>query len=169
MPKKYFTAVGITLIILILGFILKSTFINPKSPSVAPTPTPSPISSAQQLSEDKYPKASLTFSNDARYVTVDITDVYADQLEYNIIYYATVKKNRIQTGVNAAAKLEGKTDYSQKQLLGSESNGKFTYHENIQNAVMELTLRDSENRSIFTATYPFEVSPGDTVTLSNPQ
>jgi hypothetical protein len=53
--------------------------------------------------------------------------------------------------------------------LGSESSGKFTYHENITNAVMELTLRDENKYSIFTATFPFTVSPGKTIELSQSQ
>jgi hypothetical protein len=90
-------------------------------------------------------------------------------LEYNLIYDAIVKKNPVNTGVTGSAKLEGKTVYSYKQLLGSESSGKFTYHENITNAVMELTLRDENKYSIFTATFPFTVSPGKTIELSQSQ
>jgi len=111
----------------------------------------------------------LDFSSDGHYVTVNISNIHSDQLEYNLIYDATVKKDRIQTGVNAAAKLNGKSEYSYRQLLGSESSGKFTYHANIQNAMMELTLRDAANRSIFSATYPFTISPGKSQILTTSQ
>ena len=153
--------VGVVGIIAIFS-LFKSKFFSSKSSSPKPTPT---LGFAEQLPAEKHPRVSLTFSSDGHYVTVNISNIYSDQLEYNLIYDATVKKDRIQTGVNAASKLNGKRDYSYRQLLGSESSGKFTYHVNIQNAVMELTLRDAANRSVFTATYPFTLPPGFTVTL----
>jgi hypothetical protein len=153
--------------ILILGvgvFIVRRG--QPVSPGITPTPT---LGVAEQLLPEKQPKVNFQFSSDAHYVTVNITNINAPQLEYNLIYEATVKGNQIQTGVNAAAKLEGKTEYSKQQLLGSESSGKFTYHTNIQSATMELTLRDGVGRSVFTATYPFTVSAGKSVDLQPAQ
>jgi len=162
MPKNYLIGAGILVVVLIIfGFIFKLSFLSRKS---TPTPTPT-LGFAQQLPAEKQPKVSLEFSPDAHYVTVNITNIFSDQLEYNLIYDATVKGNKIQTGVNASAKLDGKSEYSYKQLLGSESSGKFTYHSKIENAVMELTLRDSANRSIFTASYPFTVSLGESISL----
>jgi len=162
MPKNYLIGAGILVVVLIIfGFIFKSSFLSRKS-THTPTPT---LGFAQQLPAEKQPKVSLEFSPDAHYVTVNITNIFSDQLEYNLIYDATVKGNKIQTGVNASAKLDGKSEYSYKQLLGSESSGKFTYHSKIENAVMELTLRDSANRSIFTASYPFTVSLGESISL----
>jgi hypothetical protein len=133
--------------------------------SAVPTPTPTPLM-AEQLPPDQQPQVNLTFTSDGHYVTINITDIHAAQLEYNIIYDATVKKNRINTGVTGGARLDGKSDYSYKQLLGSESSGKYTYHENITNAVMELTLRNENNYSVFSATYPFDFSPGKTIDLT---
>ena len=124
-----------------------------------PSPSPEPVA-AVQLSEDKYPIVYMDFSTAGHYATVNITNVNADQLEYNLIYEATVKGNVIQTGVNASQGLKGKKTYSQKQLLGSESSGKFTYHTNIKNAVMELTLREAKGGSVYAGTFPFEVTPG---------
>lgn len=124
-----------------------------------PTPSPEPIA-AVQLTQDKFPKVSMDFSTDGHYVSVNVENINAEQIEYNLIYEATVKGNVIQTGVNASQSLKGKKSYSQKQLLGSESSGKFTYHTNIKNAVMELTLREAKGGSVYSATYPFEVTPG---------
>lgn len=118
------------------------------------------------LAPDQQPRIKISFTADAHYATVEANNLYADQIEYNLIYDATIKGNRIQTGVNALAKLEGKRDYAARQLLGSESSGKFTYHEGISGAVLELTLRDAQNRSIFTASYPFTVTPGQSVDLT---
>jgi phosphopantothenate synthetase len=122
--------------------------------------------SAAQLPVEKQPKVELSFSADARFATVNLTNLNAAQMEYNLIYEATAKKQRIQTGVNDSQDVSGKSTYTKKQLLGSESSGKFTYHENIQNATMELVLRDAQGRSIFNATYPFEVTPGKSATLT---
>ena len=150
--------------VLFLGFLsVRKLATNNQKSSVAPTPTEEPL---MQLKTEEYPQISLEFSSDAHFVTVNISNLHAPALEYNLIYSATVKKDRITTGVNASEKLAGKTEYSQKQLLGSESSSRFTYHQNIQDARLELTLRDSSGRSIFTQTYPFTLSPGKTLDLA---
>ena len=133
------------------------------SSALVPTPTLEP---ASQLPPEKHPVVNMEFTKDGHYVTVKITNIHADRLEYNLIYEASVKGNRIQTGVSASAKMEGQTDYSRQQLLGSESSGKFTYHEKITNAFVELTLRDSYGRSLFFGTYPFTLTPGASQTLT---
>ncbi len=158
-------ALGAVVVLIVAGAIIYSAQKGGGKLVVRPTPSPAVI---EQLPAEKQPKVSLEFTRDAHYVTVDISNLNADQLEYNLIYDATVKNNsQIQTGVNAAANIKGKSTYSQKQLLGSESSGKFTYHENIKNASMELTLRDSSGHSVFTATYPFEVKAGGGVVLKS--
>ena len=162
--KSWAPIIG-AVIILGLASVTVLYFRNKGVSPAGPQPIPSP-EIAVQLPQEKRPQIELLFSKDGRFVTVSLSDLYADQLEYNLIYDAVVKGSKLQTGVNATATITGKSTYSQKQLLGSESSGKFTYHEKIQNAVMELTLRDASNRSIFTATYPFTVTPGSSSTLT---
>ena len=162
MKNKYLYGF-ITALLLIGGVIFAKTKLSAGS-VVVPTPTPTP-ESVVQLPPDKQPQVSLTFSDDGHYVTVNVTDINADQLEYNLIYDATVKGTQINTGVSGSSKLNGVTSYSYKQLLGSESSGHFTYHASIKNAVMELTLRNNTGYSVFTATYPFTVSAGKTIDL----
>jgi hypothetical protein len=163
MKPIYFLAV-IPLILLIGGgFFVKKTFFPSPSIAVA-TPTPEPV--VEQLPLESQPQASLQFSADGHYVTIKLANVQAAQLEYNLIYDATVKKNQIQTGVSGSARLNGQTTYSQKQLLGSESSGHFTFHDNISNATLELVLRNESGYSVFSATYPFTVSPGKSVSLT---
>lgn len=162
--KNWWGAIGAVVVLIVAGAIVYAY--KNKTPGLGgavPTPTPS---AAEQLSVDKQPKVQLVISSDSHFATVTMTNLYADKIEYNLIYDATVKNNKISTGVNSTATVTGKTTFTEKQLLGSESSGKFTYHANIQNAVMELTLRDAAGRSIFTATYPFEVKPGATVSLT---
>jgi hypothetical protein len=161
MSKKLLIGGGLLVLVLII-FGLGRWVTGGKTGVITSTPTSPTV---EQLTEDKYPKVTLQFSADGHYVTVNITDLHAAALEYNLIYDATVKKSPVNTGVTGGTKLDGETSYSYKQLLGSESSGKFTYHENITNAVMELTLRDGNKYSIFSATYPFSVSPGKTVEL----
>jgi predicted aspartyl protease len=163
MNSKYL--IGAVLVILLIGGVLFAKSKTSSASAVTPTPTPAPESVAQ-LPADKQPKVSLTFTSDGHYVTVNIDDINAAKLEYNLIYDATVKNNQINTGVSGSSVLNGATTYSYKQLLGSESSGHFTYHANITNATMELTLRDDSGYSVFTATYPFTVSPGKTVPLT---
>jgi len=154
--------IGLVVILLLIGgfFVIR----RPTSPTgPAPTPTEEPVA---QLEPDKHPQVSLKFRSDAHYVTVNITNLHAAAVEYNLIYDAKVKNNRLQAGVSASEKLDGKSTYSKEQLLGSESSGKFTYHTDISGARLELTLRDAGGRSVFTAVYPFEVDPGKTVELA---
>jgi uncharacterized membrane protein YdfJ with MMPL/SSD domain len=160
--KGWGAALGAIAVLLIAGFFVRSFGTKGK---ITAKPTPMP-SAAEQLSPDKQPKVSLAFSSDAHFATVTLSNLNADQMEYNLIYEAKIKNSRNQTGVNDSQNVAGKSTYTKKQLLGSESSGKFTYHEDIQNASMELTLRDADGRSIFTATYPFKVTPGQTVSLS---
>lgn len=150
-------------ILIALGIVFTIVFKKPSQTRVTPAPTP--VEEVAQLAPNEQPEITLKFTPDAHFVTVSINNIKADQLEYNLIYDATVKGSSLQTGVNATASLGGKSTYEKKQLLGSESSGKFTYHTNIKNAVMELTLRDKDNRSIFSQTYPFEVETGSSVTL----
>ncbi|MDO8487751.1 MAG: hypothetical protein Q7S31_00355 [bacterium] len=156
-------AIGAVVVLLAVGGVFYSM---KKGGGLVLRPTPSPAV-VQQLEAEKQPKIKLVFSKDGHYVTVNISNLFADTLEYNLIYDAVVKKSPLQTGVNAAASVAGKSTYSQEQLLGSESSGKFTYHEDITNAIMELTLRDDQGRSIFTATYPFSVSAGSSAELNS--
>lgn len=160
--KGWGAIIGAVLVLVISGGIIYMAKKNGGTLPIAPSPSPKAV---VQLSADKQPRISLQFSLDAHFVTVSLSNLNADQLEYNLIYDATVKTTQIQTGVNSTADIEGKSTFTQKQLLGSESSGKFTYHTNIKNAVMELTLRDSGGHSVFTQTYPFTVSPGKSIDL----
>lgn len=160
---KKFVIPAILVSIAVVGYFGFKATQSLFAPGAVPTPTPSPLI---QLSPDEYPSVSLTFDTDGRYVTVRIDNIKVEKLEYNLIYDAVVKKNQIQTGVNAAETLNGKNNYEKRQLLGSESSGKFTYHENIQNAVIELTLRDAYGRSVFFGEYPFIHTPGSSQNLT---
>ncbi len=161
--KDWWPIAGAVVVLAVASVIIYSAKKNGGSlPTPSPSPTPEIV---EQLPVDKQPKVSMSFSSDAHYVTVNITNISASSLEYNLIYDATVKGSSLQTGVNASTQLKGETTYSKKQLLGSESNGKFTYHANIKNAVMELSLRDSNNSSVYSATYPFSVVAGSSVDL----
>jgi len=162
--KNWWGALGAVFVLIAAGTVVY-VYKNKTPGAIGDTSTPSP-SAAVQLAVDKQPKVQLAFTNDSYYATVTLTNLYADKMEYNLIYDATVKKDRIRPGVTSTATVTGKTTFAQKQLLGSESSGKFSYHKDIQNAVMELTLRDIQGRSIFTATYPFEVKPDQTVSLT---
>lgn len=150
------------MVLLIAGGVIYSARKNGGQLSLKPTPG---TGVAVQLAIDEQPKVDLTFTSDAHYTTVNLTNLHADKIEYNLIYDATVGKSKLNTGVNSTAIVTGKSTFSQKQLLGSESSGHFSYHEDIHNATMELVLRDAAGRSIFTATYPFTVTPGGSVSL----
>ncbi len=161
--KGWGAAIAAIAVLLVSGVYIYSMRSKGISPGGVAEPT---LTEAQQLPVEKQPKVEMTFSADAHFVTVNLTNLNAAQMEYNLIYDALIKKVRNQTGVNDTQDVAGKTSYTKKQLLGSESSGKFTYHEGIKNATMELILRDAQGRSIFNATYPFEVTAGKTITLT---
>lgn len=161
--NKWLPIIGAILVLAVAGGIIVSLRGKPSGSLTKPTPTPEV---AQQLTPDQKPEIKIAISSDAHFATVTLSNLHADALEYNLIYDATVKGNRINTGVNSTANISGKSSFSQKQLLGSESSGKFTYHDKIANATMELTLRDAAGRSIFTSTYSFEVKAGSTQSLT---
>jgi hypothetical protein len=165
MKTKFILIALVVLVLFGVGAGVK--FIFSGKTTVAPTPTP--MQEAVQLPADQQPQVSLQFTADGHYVTVNIANLHAASLEYDLIYDATVKTNHIQTGVNASAKIDGQSTYSKQQLLGSESSGHFTYHTNIANATMNLTLRDSGGRSIFQSTYPFTVTAGKSFDLAASQ
>jgi hypothetical protein len=159
--KSILPAVALVALVLV-GFLVFRSISAGNNKQAGPKPTPTP-EVVEQLPVDKQPKVAMSFTPDGHYVTVKISNINASELEYNLIYDATVKKNQIQTGVTGSAKLDGITEYQNKQLLGSESSGKFTYHENIKNSVMELTLRNSSGYSVFSGNYPFVVTAGKTI------
>lgn len=161
--NKWLPIIGAVLVLAVAGGIIFSLRGKPAGSLAKPTPTPE---TAQQLTADQKPEIKISISSDAHFATVTLSNLHANALEYNLIYDATVKGNRINTGVNSTANISGKSTFTQKQLLGSESSGKFTYHDKIANATMELTLRDAAGRSIYTATYPFEVKAGSSQTLT---
>lgn len=167
MSRPQLIVVGILVVVLVLSgiFFLRGSG-GSSTPEVLPTVVPTAPPAAQQLTEEQLPTVAVQFSQDAHYVTVNISGLQAAQLEYDLIYDATVKGQKLQTGVNASYDLRGKTTYSERQLLGSESNGKFSYHTNIQNATLNLTLRDASRRSIYTAVYPFTVKAGSSSELT---
>ncbi len=160
-------AIGVLLIMGGIVFVVSSGG-SSKSDTKNVVATPTPVH-VEQLSDDDRPTVKLSFSADGHYVTLNVSNLKASSLEYSLIYDATVKKSQIQTGVSGSVKLEGRDSYSNRQLLGSESSGKFTYHEKIDNAVMELSLRNEAGYSIYTATYPFEIVSGQTVELTPAQ
>lgn len=157
----------VLLVIVLFGIGAGVKFILSGKTTVAPTPSPLPA--AVQLAPDQQPKVSLSFSADAHYATVNITNLHSASLEYDLVYYANVKNSRVQAGVNASAKVDGQSTYSKQQLLGSESSGHYTYHTNIEEATLNLTLRDIGGRSIFQANYPFSVVAGKTSDLQASQ
>ena len=61
------------------GIIL---YFKGKPKSSLPTPTPTP-EAAVQLAADKQPRVELKFASDGHYVTVSLSNLNADQLEYN--------------------------------------------------------------------------------------
>lgn len=160
--KNWLPIIGAVLVLVVSGAIIYSARKNGGQLPLKATPGPAAV----QLTAEEQPKIDMTFSSDSHYVTVNLTNLHADKLEYNLIYDATVGKSKLNTGVNSTSVVTGKSTFSQKQLLGSESSGKFSYHADIHNAIMELTLRDSSGRSIFTATYPFTVVAGGSASLT---
>jgi len=167
---KYVAIFAVVILIGVLGlFFLKKQFSSPGS-NIQPTPTEEEV---MQLDPKDQPKVSLEFSSDSHYVTVKMINVNASKVEYSIIYDAKIKSkgkvSQVNTGVTGGgtANKDSKTYESAKQLLGSESSGHITYHEEIKNGMVDLTLRDEKGRSVFKTNYSFTLTPGKVVELSS--
>ena len=158
--------IGGAIAALLVSFVVIYKFKNKEAviPSTTDTVQEAPLPEAT-LAPSQIPQVKMRFEPDGHFVVVTFDNLHGFELEYNLIYEATVKGNRIQTGVSSTKNVEGQTTISQRQLLGSESSGKFTYHDKIKNANLELTLRDKAKRSIFTAIYPFEIKAVKTIDL----
>ncbi len=112
--NKWLPIIGAVVALGISAGVILSFKDKPKSSLPTPTPTPE---AAIQLTTDKQPQVELKFTSDGHYATVSLSNLSADQLEYNLIYDATVKSSKLQTGVNSTANISGKSTFSQKQLF----------------------------------------------------
>src|SRR3972149_5305863 len=105
-PKgSWWLAVGAVVILAVAGGIIYSS--RRGSGSVGPTPSPVMV---EQLPVEQQPQAELAFSADGHEVTVNISNLHASKLEYNLVYDASVKKGRevsqIQTGVTGGGDID---------------------------------------------------------------
>ncbi len=168
-PKgSWWLAIVAVLVLAVAGLFIYTS--QKHTTTVGPNPSPAQVA---QLPKEKQPQVALAFTSDGHEVTVSLTNLNASVLEYTLEYTASIRKGKevteIKTGVAGGGDITGKSTFSEKQLLGSESSGKRVYHEDIHDAAMKLTLRDTQGRSIFTAAYPFEVKAGSSVQLSATQ
>ncbi len=111
--KKLLPVILILAIVGVGGWLI---FGKGKNSSSRITPTPTETPAAEQLAPDKQPRVSLQFSSDAHYVTVKLSNLNADVLEYNLIYDAIVKKSKINSGVSGGGKISGKSEFTVTEL-----------------------------------------------------
>jgi|SRR3989344_1659455 len=95
------------------------------------------------LSLEERPVVSLTPTSDGHYITLKVEKITFDpkSVDYLLLYETS---EGVQQGVPGTVELEGKKEFEEKLLLGSESSGKFRYDEGVENGSVELKFRNSD-------------------------
>lgn len=117
-------------------------------------PTPYPTKPIEQTIKER-PFVFLIPSADRHWFTLEVKNITkgTSGLEYDLIYFAEVERNKIERGVSTAGKpvdLNGATDFTKKILLGSAScttgTCKYKYDEGVSEGTLTLTIdRESGN------------------------
>lgn len=138
----------------IIFFVFKKATQRP-APETWPTPTPEGVLIETKLEER--PFVSITPSDDGHWLTLEITQIKnADILEYELSYN-TDKGNQGSVGY---LKLEGKTFYEKRILLGTESSGHFRYDEGVTQG--NLVVRFRQGKEVRKFTTDFHLQKGGT-------
>lgn len=145
---------AIVVIVLILGggFLLWRSRITK-----APLSTPEPEGILIETSLEERPYITLIPSDDGHWLTVDISRIKeAETLEYELLYNTIT--GATQGSINTV-KLEGKSSYSKKILLGSESRGHYKYDEGVTQGSLTVRLRGGNGTRKFVT--DFHLQQGD--------
>lgn len=154
MKKNYIVILAIIGIILILG----GGFLFWRSRTTkAPLPTPEPEGVLIETSLEERPYITLTPSDDGHWLTIDVSRIKeAETLEYELLYNTIT--GATQGSINTV-KLEGKSSYSKKILLGSESRGHYKYDEGVTQGSLTARLRGGKGTRKFVI--DFHLQQGD--------
>ena len=154
--KKYLPLILIVvaLLLLIVGgfFFWRSRKASQKTPGLEPEGT------LIETTLKERPYITLTPSSDGHWLTIDVARIKdADSLEYELLY--NTASGATQGSINSV-KLEGKTTYTKKILLGSESSGRFKYDEGVSQGTLTLRLRGGPGTRKFVT--EFHLQQGET-------
>lgn len=147
--KKTLLILGIFLIfaIFISGFVLSRKKNVPSQVMTSPTP-------AMMVSTtlEERPFISLIPSEDGHWLNLLVSRIQdADSMEYELTYITT--DGLTQGAVGGPFKLEGKTSYEKRILLGTESSGHYRYYEGIETGNLTIRLYGGKGTRKFTSDF----------------
>lgn len=99
----------------------------------------------QEVVLEKRPVTSLTPSEDGHWLNLKIEKIVLDatSFDYELLY--KLPDGRTQ-GVPGTVKLDGQKTIERELLLGSESSGKFTYDEGVEQGTLTLRFRNEKGK-----------------------
>jgi len=139
MKKKVLIAVIVVLVLALFGggWLVWQKTKKPKETGATPTPTPEGI--IVEVSLKERPFVSLTPSSDGHWLTINVSRIKeATTLEYELLY--NTASGAMQGSINTVS-LEGRTSYSKRILLGSESSGNYKYDQGVEEGSLTVKLR----------------------------
>jgi hypothetical protein len=139
------------------GFLL----FRGRSKEEAPAPTPTPEVFVETPLE-KRPFVALTPSIDGHWLTLEVSQIQdADSIEYELTY--NTGDNLTQGAIGGPTRLQGKTIYEKKILLGTESSGHYRYHEGIEEGNLTVRLNGGPGPRKFTSEFKLYQSESELV------
>ncbi|MBN1263319.1 MAG: hypothetical protein JW991_03090 [Candidatus Pacebacteria bacterium] len=156
------TAIVLIILLVIAGLAGGAFFLSRgKKEEGKPVSTPTPPVFVETTINER-PFVSLIPSEDGHWLTLKIGRIQkAETLEYELSY--TTGEGLVQGAYSSPFDLGGETDYERKILLGTESSGRYRYHEGVREGnitvrleggpgprkyVSEFKLQQGENRLV---------------------
>ena len=101
-----------------------------------------PVGKLIETSLEERPYVTLTPSSDGHWLTVNVSRIKnASSLDYELLYNTASGASQ---GSISSFNLQGKTSYSKKILLGSESSGNYKYDKGVTEGSLTIKLRSSQ-------------------------
>lgn len=160
--KKTLIVLGVFLLLAGLG---TGGYLVVKGKKQGPTPTPTPEVFVETTLEER-PFVSLTPSSDGHWLTLAVSRIQdADSFEYELTY--ETDEGVTQGAVGGPFNLKGKTTYEKEILLGTESSGKFRYHEGVEQGTLMVRLEGGPGPRKFVTEFYLKKGPAQLASVDN--
>ena len=154
MKKKLVVILGVVVLAFLIGAVV--WFVRGRQTEEEIVPS-KPEGVLIETALEERPYITLTPSSDGHWLTVDVSRIRdADSLEYELLYNTIGGATQ---GSISSFELKGKSTYSKKILLGSESSGNYKYDEGVTQGTLTIRLRGGEGTRKFVS--DFHLQKGD--------
>lgn len=146
-------------ILLLVGGVLILRSRKAKEPSV----TKKPEGVLIETSLEERPYINLTPSSDGHWLTIEVSRIKeTESLEYELLY--NTASGATQGSINTVS-LNGKSSYSKKILLGSESSGHYKYDEGVTQGTLTVRLRGGRGTRKFVSEFHLQQSDEELISI----